>query len=183
MNPNQLKFQQIQKDQLFELKNGTTLFCDRPDKLHFREAMAGFEKVFSPYLNRSMWAIDIGAACGDSTISMAGQLAEFPDCRVIAFGPSKEIYQTLVNNMGQNPICRYDIHTVAAGEENSFTDFIYSTDNGGLVLPDLIPERGPCEPTYKVHVVNTYQYLRSNYSIEELDKIGFIKIDAEGYDY
>jgi FkbM family methyltransferase len=183
MSPNQPIFTEEDKPFLFTLTNKTTVCCNRTDMIHFQEALEGFSKSFEPYLNKEMWAMDIGSACGDSTIVMAGLLGDFPDSRILVFEPSREIYPSLMSNLSKNPITRFDVHTVAAGDSNQMIDFVYGFGNGGLLIPSLIPERGPCVPMYQVQVVNTYQYLRSNYSLEELDKIGFIKIDTEGYDY
>jgi FkbM family methyltransferase len=168
----------------FKLSNGRTIYCDRPDKVHAEQAIADFDNMFFPFLNgKSMWAIDIGTSCGDSTVVMAGQLLE--GSKIIAFEPSREIYPLLIENTSKNPYVTYDVHTVAAGNSFYMENFVYGIDNGGLVIPDLISERerGNAPPSYKVEVVQSYTYLRSMYSVEELDKIQFIKIDTEGYDY
>lgn len=170
----------------FSLPNGRQVFCNRPDKVHVKRAIQEFYELFWPLLRgQSMWVIDIGTSCGDSTVVMAACLALSTDSRVIAFEPSREIYPLLLENTSHNPCATYDIHNVAAGNANAMIDFVYGIDNGGLVIPELIPERerGPAIPTYKVPVVHTYQYLRTFYSINELDKIRFIKIDTEGYDF
>lgn len=169
------------KDYIFQLKNGRSIYCNRPDKLHAEEAIHGFYDTFSPFIDgKTMWAIDIGTSCGDSTVVMAGCLS--PESRVLAFEPSREIWPLLLENTSKNPWVQYDLHNVAAGASFEMIDFIYGIDNGGLLIPSLIPERGPCKPSYQVQCVNTYGYLRTNYSLSDLDKIQFIKIDTEGYD-
>ena len=167
---------------IYKLKNGKEIYCDRPDKLHAQQALDDFTDAFHPFLNgKSMWTMDIGTSCGDSTVIMASLLS--PDSRILAFEPSREIYPLLVQNLAQNTGVRYDIHTVAAGNSFEMIDFVYGSDNGGLLIPSLIPERGPCKVSYQVQVVQTYTYLRTNYTMSELDNIQFIKIDTEGYDY
>lgn len=168
---------------LYTLTNGYTVYCRRPDMVHFQEALGGFDKDFSGFIDREMWAVDIGTSCGDSSVVMAGLLAPFNNTRLLVFEPSREIYPELMYNLSRNPMTTYDIHTVAAGDSKEMIDFVYGRDNGGLIIPSLIPERGPFVASYKVQVVHTYEYLRVNYPIEQLDKIGFIKIDTEGYDY
>ncbi len=168
---------------IYVMPDGVKIYCDRPDRQHAHNAITDFYLEFSKYLDREMWAMDIGTSCGDSTVVMATCLGKFPNSRILAFEPSKQIYERLLHNLSQNNQVTYDLHTVAAGDENGLVDFVYGTDNGGILNPDILPERGNCPNPYKVQVVHTYEYLRANYSIDQLDKIGFIKIDTEGFDY
>ena len=169
---------------LFTLKNGKTVYCDKPTKEGAEAVMALFDETYSRFCNgQKMWAMDIGTSCGDSTIVMAANLAK--GSRIVCFEPSREIYPLLRSNLERNPeitsACDIDIHTVAAGASYVMMDFDYHIDNGGLAIPGIVHPR--TQPPYQVQVVNTYQYLMANYSIPELQQIKFIKIDTEGYDF
>ena len=170
----------------FVLKNEKLVYCDRPDKIHAKKAIDDFFDAFFPFLRNEIgWAIDIGASCGDSTVVMMACLAPHKDSRVLVFEPSHEIKPLLINNIRRNATLKVDVnlHPVAAGNVFEKIDFVYGIDNGGLMLPEFLAGRGTSHVSYQVQVVHTYAYLRSIYKREELDKIKFIKIDTEGYDY
>lgn len=167
---------------LFTLKNGKMVFCDKPTKIGQNEVIATFDAAYSRFIGgKTMWAIDVGTSCGDSTVVMAANLG--PGSRIICFEPSREIFPLLKENLSKNPSldCDFDLHNLAAGDSFSAMEFDYVVDNGGLVLPGILHPR--TQPPYVVQVVHTTDYLSQKYSVEELSKIGFIKIDTEGYDY
>jgi FkbM family methyltransferase len=166
----------------FLLPNGKVVYCDRPDKAHAEAAIQDFYQLFYPIIGgKSMWAMDIGTSCGDSTVVMANCLNK--GSKIIAFEPSREILPLLKRNLSHNLNCEYDLFNVAASDKDESMDFVYGVDNGGLLPPEPIALRGPCIPSYKVQCVNTYDTLTTIYSQFDLAKIQFIKIDTEGYDY
>lgn len=166
----------------FTLRNGKQVYCDKPTKVNAKGVMDSFDEPYSRLIGgKSMWAIDIGTSCGDSTIVMAANLS--PGSTIICFEPSLEIYPLLKDNLGQNNHLgvHFDIHQVAAGDMFGVMDFDYVLDNGGLALPGIVHPR--IKPPYKVRVVQTYDYLLTHYSAEQLSQVKFLKIDTEGYDY
>lgn len=165
----------------FEI-GGKRIFCDRPDKQWAHKAFDDFYALYNPLLGgKTMWALDIGAACGDSTITMAACLS--PESHVIAFEPGRESNPLLRSNMSQNHLYSYEIHDVAASNAEGNIGFISSSDNGGVMQDEFLVLRGKTEPEYFVRTVDTLKYLENVHSAAELALIKFVKIDCEGYDY
>lgn len=128
-------------------------------------------------------AIDVGAHAGDSTLPLAFAVGQTG--RVLAFEPNSYVYDVLEQNAQLNPdIGKIDSYNLAITEENGPITFSYGDPgfmNGGAIagteafrfggvfkqtvegirLDDLVSEKHP----------------------ELFDRIRFVKIDAEGYDY
>jgi FkbM family methyltransferase len=134
------------------------------------------------YIRPGDVAIDIGAHTGDTTIPIA--LAAGSDGCVLALEPNRYVFRILQYNSQLNKGKANIIPLMfAATPEDGEFDFEYSDDgfcNGGL--HEGI-SRWRHKHYFKLKVVgkNLEKYLRSEYPML-IDRIGYIKIDAEGYD-
>ena len=168
----------------YKLPNNREIFCYRPDELHAQMAIDGFYELFWPILQgQTMVAIDVGTSCGDSTIVMAGCLST--KSLVLGIEPSKQILPLLLNNLSKNPWGNFHVHNIAASDTNGTIEFIYGSDNGGVIDEENVATRQRTSPPYMVNMVNLYPYLQATYkdSPHVLNNVGFIKIDTEGYDF
>lgn len=169
------------KNHTYQLKNGRSIYCEKPTLVGAEEVIANFDEQFRRFIGgKPMWAIDVGTSCGDSSIVMAANMA--PESRVICFEPSRMIRPLLMANLSRNTDLKveFDVFPVAAGDSYSFSGFFYHVDNGGLEQSEV---QMPRNNFSIVPVVNTFEYLKFHYVPDELFKVGFIKIDTEGYDY
>lgn len=116
-------------------------------------------------------ALDIGANIGDTTIPI-GLFAE----KTIAFEPLPEPYDAVYSQIAANPHLNIDLHRVALTDKEGMVSFDANPFNGGIKFMD-----GQTE-SYKLPGVNAIEYMREKYTKQEIDNIGMIKIDVEGYD-
>jgi len=127
-------------------------------------------------------AIDIGAHTGDTALPMA--LVAGPDGAVLALEPNPYVYRVLEVNASLNS-GRYNIIPLqfAATPDDGTFDFEYSDEgycNGGLHV-GISKWRHGHAFKLKVEGKHLPTYLKSHYP-EMIDRIRFIKVDAEGFD-
>jgi len=127
-------------------------------------------------------AIDIGAHTGDTTVPIA--LAAGSGGCVLALEPNRYVFRILQHNAQLN-IDKTNIIPLmfAATPDDGEFDFEYSDDgfcNGGL-HEGINRWRHKHYFKLKVAGKNLENYLRSEYPTL-IDRIRYIKIDAEGYD-
>lgn len=126
--------------------------------------------------------LDIGAYTGDTTVPMA--LAAGPAGYTLAFEPNPYVFKVLTKNALLN---REKTHIVpfnfaATAQNGSFT-FHYSDAsycNGGFLSRINRRDHGH-EHALEVQGKNLATWLRCEYPAE-LQRLSYIKIDAEGYD-
>lgn len=134
------------------------------------------------HIPKNSFAIDIGAHTGDTTVPMA--IAAGHDGVVLALEPNPHVFKILEANAQLNkdktniiPLC------FAATEEDGVFDFNYSDAsfcNGGF-FSKIKNAKHKHNHKLKVQGKNLVNYLTNHFS-EHLQKLSFIKIDAEGYD-
>jgi FkbM family methyltransferase len=126
--------------------------------------------MYSKYVRKGMVAIDIGAHTGDSTLPIAVACNSI----VYAFEPNPYVYKILKENINLNEFPIVPIMQAITEKEKKYV-FRYNDDgfcNGGL-NPDRYH-------SCKLEVDGiTFNSFLTNHNPEQ---IGFIKIDAEGYD-
>lgn len=142
--------------------------------------MTKFQNIFSRYIKPGSWAIDIGSDSGSSSFPMYLCGAK----KVICFEPSLGRFELLKENIDRNNLQdSFDAFNYAADDNNSKKKFFntLSMDNGGFIK-GFEEERnhGFFE---NVECVNLNNFLFCEYGRENLRKVSFIKIDAEGHDY
>ncbi len=134
------------------------------------------------YVKPGDFIIDIGANEGDTTVPMA--IAAGKGGLTLALEPNPHVYKVLEANARLNPAITniVPLNFAATSHDGEFTfgsgDPSYG--NGGIVGYTHNQARNV---RYQINVTgkNLENYLRANYA-DQLRKLTFIKIDAEGYD-
>jgi FkbM family methyltransferase len=140
-------------------------------------------KFFQKFVKSGDFAIDIGAHTGDTTLPLA--LAVGKEGTVLALEPNPIIFKILEKNAQLNPgkvnimpLCaaaaKYDGEFFYNSSENSF-------NNGGISEASKSPHGKFALPN-KIKGINLGKYLTGELS-RLINKLSFIKIDTEGYDY
>ena len=154
--------------------------------LHPRETAktltAEMVTAYQEFLNEGDFCIDIGAHTGDSTLPMA--LAVGTKGCVLALEPNPYVYHVLEKNARLNPEQTH-IKTLmaAATPEEQFIEFEYSDSgfcNGGRHENISSLKHGH---SYKLSVfgINLSNELNNDFAAW-LNRLKFIKVDAEGFD-
>jgi FkbM family methyltransferase len=136
----------------------------------------GVEQWAFPGLVRpGMCVYDIGANCGQSTLSLAAKVGT--SGRVIAFEPVDRNFSTLVCNIGLNPSLQVIPVNAAAAEQRGWLDFhfdVHLPTQGHL--RDVEPSYSlPNAKTVRVRAVRLDDYATENWPAPQ-----FMKIDVEG---
>lgn len=137
-----------------------------------------FYSIFKDYVKEGDWFLDIGANFGEATIA-AGRLVGSQGL-VIAVEPNPIATDILKENCKSQNVPVH-IHNLAFSDTDEACDFIFNrnNDNGGILKEFESVRDGVLAKDIKC--VNGYKYLIDKYS-DNLQKIRFIKIDAEGMD-
>ncbi len=126
--------------------------------------------------------IDIGAHTGDTTVPYA--VAAGRDGCTFALEPNRFVYQILKKNAALNPDTTHIVPlNIAATEDDGPLTFHYtdaSFCNGGYMSHIAYKKHGH-NYTLSVDGRNLERLLRSEHA-GRLQKLSFVKIDAEGYD-
>ena len=135
------------------------------------------------FLKPGDYAVDIGAHTGDTALPMA--LAVGKSGGVFALEPNPYVFKVLAANAGLNPD-KTNIYPLmfAATQQDGEYDFEYSDPgfaNGGL-HSGISPWRHAHFFKLKVEGRNLATFLKREYP-QELGKLRYIKIDAEGQDH
>jgi len=117
--------------------------------------------------------VDIGANIGDTTIPIA-----FFASKTIAFEPIPSAYGTCLSQINVNQHMNIDLHPFALTDRDGPVKFQATNVNGGI---DGAWAAGSSSPTFNVEGRDVVNFFRTTYP-DDYKKIGFIKIDAEGYD-
>lgn len=133
-------------------------------------------------LTEGDFAIDIGAHTGDTAIPMGFAVGK--SGAVLALEPNPYVYEVLAKNaeLASNH-CTILPLKFAASERDEMLEFEYSDPgycNGGM-HKEISPLKHGHGYKLKVEGVFLPAYLEKNYS-ERMDRLKYIKIDAEGYD-
>lgn len=144
-----------------------------------QEMVAAFKSILSP----GDTALDIGAHAGDTAVVMG--LAVGPVGTVFALEPNKYVYETLLTNSQLNPnLVNIVPFNFAASDEDGPLFFQYSDSgfcNGGHF--EYTPAHKHAHFfELEVQGKNVVRFLQEKYP-EQLQKLKYIKIDAEGSDF
>jgi FkbM family methyltransferase len=138
--------------------------------------------AYREILEEGDFCIDIGAHTGDSTLPMA--VATGVKGCTLALEPNPYVYHVLEKNARQNRhIANIQTMMAAATPQDEFISFEYSDSgfcNGGRHENISALQHGHA---FKLEVfgINLSSELKNDYS-EWLDRLKFIKVDAEGFD-
>ena len=137
---------------------------------------------FKKFIQKGDLVIDIGANIGDTTVPMA--LAAGASGLTLGFDPNPLVYKILKKNASLNPDKQRIIplqHAITVREEEFFyVSSEASFGNGGISSTEK-SHHGKFVYPEKIKGINLEQYLESNHP-DQVSKLTFIKVDAEGYD-
>lgn len=137
---------------------------------------------YRKFIHEGDLVIDIGANIGDTTVPMA--LAAGNTGTALAFDPNPYVFKILQKNASLNPgrqnIIPLQYAITVKEEEFYYVSSEASFGNGGISLTKK-SIHGKFVYPEKIKGVNLLQLLEERYS-DKLEKLSFIKIDAEGYD-
>jgi FkbM family methyltransferase len=140
-------------------------------------------KRLQSFLNPGDVVIDIGAHMGDTTLPMA--LSVGLSGTVIAFEPNAFVFPVLAENAKLNPnSMNIRAYQIAITEDDRDVEFSYGDPgfmNGGSVERTRWFRWGNSY-TQIVQGMRLDRFVSENYPTF-IDKIRYVKIDAEGYDY
>lgn len=127
--------------------------------------------------------IDIGTNIGDTTVPMA--LAAGKTGLTLGFDPNPFVYKILEVNASLNPD-KVNIQIFPYAITEKETDFIYSSSeasfaNGGIQEVNR-GYHGKYQLPETIKGIRLTDFLFKNYQIGQLEKLSFIKVDAEGLD-
>lgn len=120
---------------------------------------------FQKYIPISGTVLDIGACIGDHTLTYSRFVG--PSGRVIAIEPNRESFQCLQHNVG--PISGITLYNCAAGKEYK--------------MVSMVPETGPHNlGGSRVSGEGDIPMVDMDRLFDDLKRLDFVKIDAEGYE-
>ncbi len=129
---------------------------------------------------RPLVMLDVGANVGATAGRM---LDEFPNGTVYAFEPAPETFRTLVGNTRHDP--RIKPVQLACGSRNGQVDFHVTQNNwcSSVLQPSVLGKRYYGEwyetrQTVKVDLVRLDDWAKA----AGIEKVDFLKVDAQGYD-
>lgn len=138
--------------------------------------MSQFVKLYRDFIIPNFWALDIGANVGLASLA----IGELRASKVISFEPNPECFNKLKNNCTSNI---YDLYNLACDNVYRTTEFAYGEDNSGIMEGFSVQEERGNGKRMNFECVDTLDFILDKYGLEDLKKIKFIKIDAEGMDY
>lgn len=167
---------ELQKDGLIEFAN-----WDNPI-MHQFEIKQSSVDFFRKFINKGDLVIDIGANIGDTTVPIG--IAAGKEGITLGFDPNPYVFKVLTLNASLNKDKTNIIPVPYAISTQEDTYYFVSSEasfsNGAISLTKE-SEHGKFVYPDKIRGINLSDFLESDYP-EWLDRLSFIKIDAEGYD-
>ena len=132
-------------------------------------------KLLNQHLSENSTFIDIGANFGLYTLSAAEKISDTG--KIICFEPFPENFQALTKNITRNKLSMITAENMAIGDQRGMLKLYYqpSENNLGMVSATHLEN----SKVHEVEVLSLDDYLENR----DVDKIDFIKIDVEGFEY
>ncbi len=130
---------------------------------------------FKGLVRPGMCVYDIGANCGQSTLSLARLVGS--SGRVVAFEPVDDIFSILVSNIRLNPSLQVTPVCAAAAERNGQLDFLF---DGKLTTQGHLLDVEPSYVLPQAKTISVRGVSLDHYVIEGWPEPQFLKIDVEG---
>ena len=137
---------------------------------------------FKKFIKKGDLVIDIGANIGDTTVPMA--LAAGSSGITLGFDPNPYVYKILEINASLNKEKQNIVpfpYAITVKDEDFYYVSSEASFSNGAISSTKTSVHGKFIFPDKIKGVNLLKLLEQEYS-ERLNKISFIKIDAEGYD-
>ena len=132
-------------------------------------------KVLANHLKPDSVFIDIGANFGLYSLIASQHISE--EGTIISFEPFPENYKSLCTNLSLNDLHRITAENTAVGSETGTLKLYYNSKENNLGMVSYNNTQQSDFVT--VNKINIDGYLKS----KSLEKITFIKIDVEGFEY
>lgn len=172
------------KIEIFDLQNeGSVQFANWLNPLVKRKVITQAEvNFYKKFIKPGDMVIDIGTNIGDTTVPMA--LAAGNAGVTLGFDPNPFVYKILEVNAKLNPD-KTNIKTFPYAITEKATEFIYSSSeasfaNGGIQEVN-VGVHGKYTLPEKIKGIRLTDFLHKHYA-KELERLAFIKVDAEGLD-
>jgi FkbM family methyltransferase len=139
-------------------------------------------EFFNQFIKEGSFAIDIGANIGDTTVPMA--LCTGKSGLTIGFDPNPFVFKILQTNASLNQDKYHlvpQLYAISAQDEEFFFVSSEASFANGAISPTKDSLHGRFVQPGKIKGVNLKSFLEKNYP-DWMNKLSFIKIDAEGYD-
>ena len=137
---------------------------------------------FKRFVKPGDLAIDIGANIGDTTVPMA--LAAGPAGLVLAFDPNPMVFKILEQNARLNP-GKQNIRPFLFAITQEEAEFYYISSEAsfanGAISPTRQSQHGRFIYPHKIKGIKLEDFLETQFP-DRINRLSFIKIDAEGYD-
>ena len=135
-------------------------------------------KIVTETVQKGMTCLDVGANIGYYVILESTILGD--QGRIIAIEPSPQNFEFLKKNIEMQRVKNIDAFNFAAGDKNGYINFVSDENesNSGRVIPDSAVSDWP-GPVAKLPVKTIDSFLGEI----GVDKIDFLRMDVEGYEY
>ena len=132
-------------------------------------------KVMGHNLSSDSTFIDIGANFGLYSLSASQKITK--EGEILCFEPFPQNYRALTNNISRNNLSMVTAENMAIGDQEGSLKLYYNPNeyNLGMVSANYIENAD----FHKVEMISLDSYLNSN----PRQRIDFIKIDVEGFEY
>jgi FkbM family methyltransferase len=159
-------------------------------KYYFRTHEMVLERIFDQFLNRGLTFFDIGANCGYWSVYALTRVSR--EGEVHAFEPVPQYFAFLRRLVELNPNYKVFANNVACGAErdrfrmavvlplsDNYNNYNVSIGSSSL-QPGFLDHARELTETINVNVILFDDYVRDK--VIDLDRIGLIKIDVEGFE-
>ena len=134
-------------------------------------------KLLSKELKKGMTCLDVGGNIGYYTMLESQIVGD--EGKVIAIEPSPPNYERLKHNLGIQNSSNVTSYNFAAGDKDGEVNFlVYKESNGSFTIPDGEETSLPGD-LIKVPAKRLDTFLDEI----SLDKVDFVRMDVEGYEY
>ena len=166
-------------------ENSNTSFTKRTEFNYFKNSGDSINKfLIKNIVKEGDTVIDIGAHIGLYSVFLSKLVG--PSGKVICFEPHEQVVKRLYNNLLINGLNNYEIHNYGVGDKDEEADF-------NMVLEEKMFE-GTVNSSFLENekIDSNYfdgKFIKKKTKVKKLDslfneqKIKFIKIDTEGYEF
>jgi FkbM family methyltransferase len=166
-------------------ENSNTSFTKRTEFNYFKNSGDSINKfLIKNIVKEGDTVIDIGAHIGLYSVFLSKLVG--PSGKVICFEPHEQVVKRLYNNLLLNGLNNYEIHNYGVGDKDEEVDF-------NMILEEKMFE-GTVNSSFLENekIDSNYfdgKFIKKKTKVKKLDslfneqKIKFIKIDTEGYEF
>ena len=166
-------------------ENSNTSFTKRTEFNYFKNSGDSINKfLIKNIVKEGDTVIDIGAHIGLYSVFLSKLVG--PSGKVICFEPHEQVVKRLYNNLLLNGLNNYEIHNYGVGDKDEEVDF-------NMILEEKMFEGTVNSSFLETEKIDSNyfdgKFIKKKTKVKKLDslfneqKIKFIKIDTEGYEF